>query len=64
MRPEVVKANLIRKKIKMREIAAEAGCSPTAVTLVIQRKSVSKRIREIIADKIKYDYERVWGACA
>ncbi len=64
MRPEVVKANLIRKKIKMRGIAAEAGCSPTAVTLVIQRKSVSRRIRRIIADKLGYEYIRVWGECA
>jgi lambda repressor-like predicted transcriptional regulator len=64
MRPEVVKANLIRKRIKMRIIADEAGCSPTAVTLVIQRKSVSRRIRGIIAEKLGYEYNRVWGTVA
>ena len=64
MRPETVKAKLTMRRIKMKDIAAEAGCSPAAVTLVIQRRGMSRRLRGIIAEKLGFEYDKVWGAVA
>jgi len=55
MTPDEIRAELIlqgRKKVTMTSIAKELGCSQAAVTLVISKKAISKRIMFAIAKAI------------
>ena len=54
MLPDEIRVELIRrrKKTSMAQIARDLNCSPTAITLVIDRKTVSHRIMAAIADAI------------
>jgi lambda repressor-like predicted transcriptional regulator len=60
MNPDEIKKALKRHGYTMKSIAAELGCSPAAVTLVIQRKSVSERTMEAVAKAIMQPIEIVF----
>lgn len=55
-----IKALMILKGIKIKDIAAELKVSSAAVSRVIQGKSVSIRIRELIAKKVGMSIEELW----
>jgi len=64
MTPEEIKSKIILKKKTLREIAKKAGVVPSAVTMIIQRRGMSRRLRRLIALEIGEAYERVWGEAA
>lgn len=60
MNAEDIKAELIRKKVKSRQIAAEANVSPPLVSLVISGKTFNKTVQSIISQKIGLPLEVVF----
>ncbi len=48
MKPEEIKADLIRKGITLRQIAVIAECSPQQVTMCIKGKGLYQNVREVI----------------
>lgn len=62
MTPEKIKIELFkrREKVTMASIARKLGCSRSAVSLVINGKSVSKKIMQAVADAIEYPVEKVF----
>lgn len=61
MSPTEIKINLIVRNVSQAEIANNAGVSRACVTMVIQRKAMSKRVRGVIAEALGIDYDKVWG---
>jgi transcriptional regulator with XRE-family HTH domain len=55
MTPFEIKVILMKKRISMRSIARELGVSANAVSLVVNKKSVSQRVMDKIADVIDSD---------
>lgn len=62
MKPEEIKAELVRRKIKSREIANEAKVSAPLVSLVISGKTFNKNVQSIISQKIGLPIEKVFSA--
>jgi lambda repressor-like predicted transcriptional regulator len=62
MSPDEIRVELIRrrKKTNMAQIARDLKCSPTAITLVIDRKTVSSRIMIAIAEAIEQPVDDVF----
>ena len=62
MTPDEIRIELLkrRKKTSMTKIARGLQCSPTAITLVIDRKTVSRRIMSAIADAIEHPLDDVF----
>ena len=55
MHPADIQAALKRKKITQKQIAKDLGVSEMAVSLVINKRSVSDRIMRAIAKRIERD---------
>jgi len=64
MSPNEVKAKIILRGKTQAMIARKAGVHRSAITLVIQRRGMSRRLRRLIAREIGEAYERVWGEAA
>ena len=60
MSPEEIRARLIMKKVKQIDIARQCEVSHVAVRLVIEGKTVSRRIRQAIANVIEVPLEVIW----
>ena len=63
MTPNEIRAEIALKgpnKVTMTSIANELGCTQTAVTLVINKKSVSARIMRAVAAAIDRPVEHVF----
>lgn len=56
-----VKALLVLNGIGIKEIAKELGVSHAAVSRVVYGHTISKKIRQKIADKLKMPYEKLWS---
>lgn len=59
-----IKALLVEKGIKQKEIAEELAVTPGLVSGVIGGHFNSRRIKQAIADKLKMPYCKVWGKAA
>ncbi len=55
-----IKARLIRKGIKIKDIAKEAQVSASFVSMVIYGKKKSKKVQEIISRKLNEPYNSLW----
>lgn len=64
MKPQEIKAALIKNKEKQVDIARELKVQPSSVNMVIDGKFVSRRIRQAIADKARIPFEKMWGKAA
>ena len=64
MSPNEVKAKIILRGKTQADIARKAGVSRAAITMIIQRRGMSRRLRRLIALEIGEAYERVWGEAA
>lgn len=60
MKPEEIKAELVRRKISVSEIARRDGCSVVQVTRCINGDGLYSRTRETIADAIEKPVEKVF----
>ena len=62
MDSEKIKIELFkrRNKVTMASIARDLGCTHAAVSLVIDRKSTSRRIQEAVAAAIERPVEEVF----
>ena len=49
MKPEEIKADLVRKGISLRRVADLAECSPQQVTMCIKGNGLYQNVREVIA---------------
>lgn len=56
-----VKALLVLKGISIKEIAKELGVSHAAVSRVVYGHTISRKIRQAIADKLRMPYDKLWG---
>ena len=56
-----VKALLIEKGIKQKDIAESLDVSPGCVSGAIGGLFQSRRVREAVAKELKMPYEKVWG---
>lgn len=61
MTPNEIKAELMRRGIRQRDIARAFGISPPAVAAVIARRSTSRRVQQQIAAAIVRPFDEVWG---
>jgi lambda repressor-like predicted transcriptional regulator len=64
MKPQDIKAALIKNKEKQIDIARELRVQPSSVNMVIDGKFVSRRIRQAIADRAGISFEKMWGKAA
>ncbi|MCL4492520.1 MAG: helix-turn-helix domain-containing protein [Nitrospirae bacterium] len=64
MKLNKIKAMMVERGIKYKEIAVRAGVSPETVYVVLNGHGKSKRIQKAIADIIGLPYERLWGKTA
>ena len=64
MKPQEIKAALIKNKITQVSIARDIGVSQPSVNMVIEGRLVSRRIRQAISDKVRIPFEKVWGKAA
>lgn len=60
MEPKEIRIELFRRDIRMKHIADQLNCSSSAIIMVIERHSVSKRIMQAVADAIDLDKETVF----
>lgn len=60
MTPLHIKAALMKEGVSMRSIARKLGVSANSVSLVVNRRMVSRRIMEEIARTIKLDIPAVF----
>lgn len=60
MRPNKIKAILVEKGVTVTSIAKRLGVSQPTVTLTIQGKTTSARIRAAIAEAIGQPVEKLW----
>lgn len=61
MNPREIKAELVRRGIKQRDIARAFGISPNAIWRIIARKSKSDRVQRQIASAIGRPFDEVWA---
>lgn len=64
MKPQEIKAALIKNNEKQIDIARSLGVRASAINMVIERKFVSHRIRTAIAEKARIPFEKMWGKAA
>lgn len=62
MKPEEIKADLIRKSITLREIAVLAECSPSQVSMCISGNGLYQNVREVIAVKLKKPVDKIFNS--
>ena len=55
-----IKILIIRKNITQAEIARQEGVSPSAVHQTITGRTVSRRLRKAIAERLGLPVEKVW----
>jgi predicted transcriptional regulator len=60
MTPQEIRARLIMKKVKQRQIAKRLGVTDGAVHQVIYGLETSRRIRQAIAEAIDLPESEVW----
>ena len=60
MEPKEIRIELYRRDISLKNIADQLNCSSSAIKMVIERHSVSRRIMQAIADAIELDKENVF----
>ncbi len=63
MTPLEIKIALMKEGVSMRSIAQKLGVSANSVSLVVNRKMVSRRVMEEIARVIKMDISSVFSEC-
>lgn len=56
---EIIKA-LTQKGVTQAEIADELGVRPSTVNQVIHKRQTSRRIQNLVADKINLPFDAVW----
>ena len=56
-----VKAILVRKGIRQKQLAAEIGVLPATVSGVLNGHHNSRHIKDAIAKKLNMDFEKLWG---
>ncbi|MEM5788348.1 MAG: hypothetical protein AAGU11_13620 [Syntrophobacteraceae bacterium] len=61
MTPYEIKVALLREGISMRSIARKLGVSTNSVSLVVNRRMVSRRIMDEISTAIRLDREKVFS---
>lgn len=61
MAPNEIRAELIRRDIKVADIARECGVTSSAASQVIMRLYRGERIRHVIARRLGLPYAAVWG---
>ncbi len=61
MKPEEIKADLIRRSVSLREIAALAGCSPSQVSMCISGNGLYQNVREVIAVKLGKPVSKIFN---
>ncbi len=61
MKLNKIKAMMVERGIKYKEIAIKAGVSPETVYVVLNGHGKSMRIQKVIADVLGLPYERLWG---
>ncbi|MEN6441670.1 MAG: hypothetical protein ABFD97_24175 [Syntrophobacter sp.] len=61
MTPFEIKVALMREGVSMRSIAKKLGVSANSVSLVVNRRMVSRRIMDEIAKAVKADRADVFG---
>lgn len=64
MKPEEIRGEMARRKVKPISIARDLQVSPSAITRVIDGEFVSRRIREAVANHARVPFERMWGKTA
>jgi transcriptional regulator with XRE-family HTH domain len=57
----IVKALLVKRGIKQKDLAEELGVLLSTVSGVINGHHSSKRIKKHIAEKLDKPYEKLWG---
>lgn len=60
MSPEKIREELRKREITLAGIARELGKSSTAISLIVDGKSVSHAIRTHIAECIERPVEKIW----
>lgn len=60
MTPFEIKVALMKENVSMRSIARKLGVSANSVSLVVNRRMVSRRIMKEIADTIRTDKDFVF----
>jgi len=60
MTPFQIKVALMQRGVSLRSIAKGLGVSASAVSLIVNKKMVSKRIMEAVAEAIGSDLETVF----
>lgn len=61
MKPEEIKADLIRKNISLREIAILAECSPPQVSMCVNGNGLYQKVREAIAIKLGKPVNKIFN---
>ena len=64
MKPNKIRALLIEHGVKQVEIARTVGVSPASINKCIEGTFVSRRIRELIAERAETPFEKMWGKAA
>lgn len=64
MKPNKIRALLIEHGEKQVEIARTLGVSHAAVNMCINGTFVSRRIRELIAEKARTPFKKMWSKAA
>ena len=62
MKPNEIKAEIIRNGLSYTEIAAEAGRSVQQVSMCVRGDGLYQKIREIIARRLKQKVDDVFAA--
>ncbi len=55
-----IKSRLVKKGIKIKDIAAMAGVSPTTVSVVLTGRWPSKNVQETIAKALGVKFSDLW----
>lgn len=61
MAPNEIRAELIRRGIKINDIARECGVTRSAASQAILRVYRGERIRRVVARRLGLSYHEVWG---
>lgn len=61
MKPNEIKAEIMRRGLSLTSIAAEAKCTMPEISMCISGDRIYPRIRRIIASRLGKPVERVFG---
>lgn len=64
MKPQEIRAALIKNREKQADIARELNVRPSSVNMCIDGKFVSRRIREAVAARARIPFAKMWGKAA